>query len=68
MKIQGKKNGPYVIMTEGKYVLRIRGEEKTVDQQVVALCRCGASRNKPFCDGSHKEAGFQADEFELEIS
>jgi CDGSH-type Zn-finger protein len=26
----------------------------------VTLCRCGQSRNKPFCDGTHKDAGFQA--------
>jgi CDGSH-type Zn-finger protein len=28
----------------------------------VALCRCGQSANKPFCDGAHNRCGFQADE------
>jgi uncharacterized Fe-S cluster protein YjdI/CDGSH-type Zn-finger protein len=27
----------------------------------VALCRCGDSKNKPFCDGAHADAGFEAD-------
>jgi CDGSH-type Zn-finger protein len=27
----------------------------------VALCRCGASENKPFCDGAHSRAGFKSE-------
>ncbi len=29
--------------------------------QWVAMCRCGHSNNKPFCDVSHRDAGFEAD-------
>ncbi len=45
-----KPNGPYVCSGD----LEVAG--KAMPQ--AALCRCGASRNKPFCDGSHTKAGF----------
>ena len=67
MKVQARKNGPLVITTNGKYILRVGGEEKVEEKQVVALCRCGASGNKPFCDGSHAKIGFEAPEAEVEI-
>ena len=54
------RNGPYLV----------RGEFELTDQQgrvietrrgTIALCRCGASRTKPFCDGTHKTIGFTAE-------
>lgn len=36
------------------------GREIERDREVVALCRCGKSRSRPFCDGSHKLVRFQA--------
>jgi CDGSH-type Zn-finger protein len=48
--------------------IRVEGDFEIVDPQgktyglagrtIVSLCRCGHSANKPFCDGSHKAAGF----------
>lgn len=48
--------------------LRLKGNFQIFDEngnamehkQVASLCRCGASKNKPFCDGTHKSIGFQA--------
>ncbi len=57
--IETMKDGP--VLVKGNFTLKVGGEMKDTGSQVVALCRCGASDNKPFCDGSHKGAGFKAD-------
>jgi CDGSH-type Zn-finger protein len=36
------------------------GREISADRDVIALCRCGKSRLRPFCDGSHKLVRFSA--------
>jgi len=59
--ITTRPNGPYLV----KGPIRIvdpDGNEFTVDQDTVALCRCGGSTTKPFCDGTHSKIGFQAAE------
>ncbi len=45
--------GPFRLVTQD-------GEPIPAGRATVALCRCGLSSTKPFCDGSHKAAGFRA--------
>ncbi len=52
-------NGPYVL--KGKMALKDTTKGKGASETSVTLCRCGASKNKPFCDGSHWDAGFSDD-------
>lgn len=52
-------NGP-VIVTGNCLVKTSSGEERPASGRV-ALCRCGHSSRKPYCDGSHRGAGFQAE-------
>ena len=59
VEIETMKDGPVII--KGKVKLTVGGVKKDHDSEVTALCRCGASSNKPFCDGAHKSAGFQAE-------
>ena len=61
VKIRALKNGPYLV--QGAIELFDAGDNKiTVEKETIALCRCGASTNKPFCDGTHSKIGFQAAE------
>ena len=45
--------GPFRLVTQD-------GDELDVGRETVALCRCGRSRLRPFCDGTHKVVGFEA--------
>ncbi len=53
------KDGP-LILKGNVTVSGGSGRSSWIGKQV-ALCRCGASENKPFCDGSHKKIGFKSD-------
>jgi CDGSH-type Zn-finger protein len=45
----------------GPFTLRDQdGNEIAVERETVALCRCGKSRIRPFCDGTHKLVRFRA--------
>jgi CDGSH-type Zn-finger protein len=58
-KITPYRDGPYLV--RGPFTLLDQdGNEIEVKRRVVALCRCGRSQIRPFCDGTHKAIGFQA--------
>lgn len=51
------RNGPVLIKGD----IEVKAADGTITQSgpVTAFCRCGASNNKPFCDGTHKNTDFQ---------
>lgn len=52
-------DGPYLIRGEFA-VTDPEGNEMPLERRTIALCRCGKSRIRPFCDGTHKLIGFKA--------
>jgi CDGSH-type Zn-finger protein len=58
ISIKVRDNGPYRV-TGGATVTAADGTVYPAEE-VTALCRCGQSPNKPFCDGTHKAAGFES--------
>jgi hypothetical protein len=52
------KDGPLFVVGGPE----LRGNERPLSPEHYTLCRCGVSKNKPFCDGSHRQAGFKDDE------
>jgi len=53
------RDGPLLVRGAAA-VLDAEGTPLSRDRDPVALCRCGRSRIKPFCDGTHKLVGFRA--------
>jgi CDGSH-type Zn-finger protein len=61
LTIRCRENGPLVLPARFKLVDHLGNEfVLPTNKENVALCRCGASKTKPFCDGSHKTCGFEA--------
>ncbi len=55
VEIKCTENGPNLIVVNGNVA-------------AAALCRCGGSNNKPYCDGTHVKIGFKAEAKEIKIS
>jgi CDGSH-type Zn-finger protein len=65
--IRCRQNGPLVI--DGPVTITDHQGNRFVptgDKPVIALCRCGHSARKPFCDGAHRTAGFVAENLATE--
>jgi CDGSH-type Zn-finger protein len=58
-RITAYRDGPFLVRGPVELVDQ-DGNVIEVDRETVALCRCGKSRLRPFCDGTHKLVRFQA--------
>ncbi len=63
IEIKVRENGPYLV-TGPVTVVDADGNsyQQGKEGQPIALCRCGGSTTKPFCDGTHSKLGFDAAE------
>jgi CDGSH-type Zn-finger protein len=63
VEIKARHNGPYRVVGPIR-LIDADGNPYDLGEQgeVIALCRCGGSTTKPFCDGSHSRIGFEAAE------
>jgi uncharacterized Fe-S cluster protein YjdI len=57
--VEPRPNGP--LFVRGHVRIVVADGEVVRDDTRVALCRCGGSENKPFCDGTHRRIGFTTD-------
>lgn len=62
VNVSVRDNGPLLITGACKVADQDGNEFDTAGKETIALCRCGASKNRPFCDGAHKDARFVAED------
>ena len=65
-QITALDNGPSLVRGP-VLLLDAEGNEFRAERATVALCRCGGSMTKPFCDGTHSKVGFRAAERAVQL-
>lgn len=60
VEIKVRDNGPYKVTGPVRLIDAGGGEFELPEGRSIVLCRCGQSQTKPFCDASHKAAGFDS--------
>lgn len=60
--VQVRDHGPFLVSGPITVTDAAGGSFDLKGKETIALCRCGASANRPFCDGAHKTCGFQSAE------
>jgi len=56
-EVELMKNGP--LLVKGNVDIKSHDGTVVTKEKMTAFCRCGASANKPYCDGKHKQVGFE---------
>ena len=66
MKITSVEDGPIIFKTDQQVSVRV-GATTESKSGSLALCRCGQSATKPYCDGAHRKAEFKGKAGEIEF-
>jgi CDGSH-type Zn-finger protein len=62
VSIRTRENGPLLVTGPITLIDHLGNAFELGNKETVALCRCGQTKNRPFCDGTHKSCGWVAAE------